>query len=87
MTTYFDLAQALAAAGYVSNADIQAVADILADALIIEAAEDAEAEVMEDYSDQEDLVAEAEVWAAEDMAEGDLDMVEVDKDIMDDAAE
>lgn len=57
MTTYFDLAQALVGAGYVSDADIQAAADVLADALIIEA------------------------------AEVDLDMVEVDKEIMDDAAE
>jgi hypothetical protein len=87
MTTHLDLAQALVAAGYVSNADIQAAADILADALIIEAVEEAEAEAMDDYSEQEDVIAEAEVTAAEDAAEGDFDMVDVDEDIMDDTAE
>ncbi len=87
MTTYEDLAKALADAGYVSEADIQAAADILADALIVEAAEEVEAEAMDDYSDQEDTIAEAEVWAAEDAAEGNLESLVIDKDIVDDAAE
>ena len=87
MTTYFDLAQALVDAGYVSEADIQAAADILADALVIEAAEEAEADAMDDYGDQEDTIAEAEVWAAEDVAEGDFESLAIDKDIVDDAAE
>jgi hypothetical protein len=42
---------------------------------------------MDDYSDQEDLIAEAEVWAAEDAAEGDFESLAIDKDIVDDAAE
>jgi hypothetical protein len=87
MATYIELAQALVDAGYVSDADLQAAADILADALIIEAAEEVEAEAMDDYSDQEDTIAEAEVWAAEDAAEGDLESLVIDKDIVDDAAE
>ena len=84
---YREVAQALADAGYVSDADIQAAADILADALVVEAAEEVEAEAMDDYNDQEDLIAEAEVWAAEDAVEGDFESVAIDKDIVDDAAE
>lgn len=87
MSTYFELAQALANAGYVSDADIQAAADILMDALIIEAAEEVEAEAMDDYNKQEDLIAKVANWAAEDAAAGDLDSVEVDLDIIEDAAE
>lgn len=87
MTTYFDLAQALVGTGYVSDADIQAAADVLADALIIEAADEAEAEAMDDYSEQEDLIAETEVWAAEDAAAGDFDMADFDGEIIEDAAE
>ncbi|UCC50850.1 MAG: hypothetical protein JSV68_17320 [Anaerolineaceae bacterium] len=87
MATYLEVAQALVDAGYVSDADIQAAADILADALVVEAAEEVEAEAMDDYSDQEDLIAEAEVWAAEDAAEGDFESLAIDKDIVDDAAE
>lgn len=87
MSTHFELAQALANAGYVSDADIQAAADILMDALIIEAAEEVEAEAMDDYNKQEDLIAKVANWAAEDAAAGDLDSVEVDLDIIEDAAE
>ncbi|MEZ4517765.1 MAG: hypothetical protein R3C44_13390 [Chloroflexota bacterium] len=87
MTTYLDLARALMDAGYVSDADVQAAAAVLADALIVEAAEDAEAAAMEDYNEQEDIIAEAEVWTAEDAAEGDLDLVDVDEDIIEDAAD
>lgn len=87
MTTYFEMAQALANAGYVSDADIQAAADILADALIIEAAEAVEAAAMDDYSEQEDLLAKAENWLAEDAIAGDIELAEIDADIIDDAAE
>ena len=87
MATYLELAQALVDAGYVSDADIRAAADILADALIVEAAEEVEAEAMDDYSDQEDLISEAQVWAAEDAAEGDFESTAIDKDIVDDAVE
>ena len=87
MATYLEVAQALVDAGYVSDADIQAAADILADALIVEAAEEVKAEAMDDYSDQEDTIAEAEVWVAEDATEGDLESLVIDQDIVDDAAE
>ena len=87
MTTLIEVAQALVDAGYVSSADVKAAADILADALIVEAAEEVEADAMDDYSDQEDLISEAEVWAAEDAAAGDFESAAIDKDIVDVAAE
>ena len=87
MPTYFELAQALADAGYVSDADIQAAVDILTDALIIEAAEAVEAEPMDDYNEQEDLIAKAENWVAEDAVAGDAELAEIDTDIIVDAAD
>lgn len=87
MPTYFELAQALADAGYVSDADIQAAVDILTDALIIEAAEAVEAEAMDDYNEQEDLIAKAENWVAEDTVAGDAELAEIDTDIIVDAAD
>ncbi len=85
MTTYIEIAEALVTAGYLTEADIEAAANILADALIVEAAEEAEAEAMDDYSDQEDLIAEAEVWEAEDDLAGDLEGADLDADIIADA--
>jgi hypothetical protein len=85
MTTYDEVAQALLTAGYLTDADLEAAAVILADALIVETAEEIEAEAMDDYSDQEDLIAEAEVWASEDAVEGDLAIAEVDEEIIVDA--
>lgn len=87
MTTYLELARSLMDAGYVSDADIQAAAVILADAMLIEAVEEAEGEAMDDYSFQEDVIAQAQVWSAEDAAEGDFDMVALDEEIIEDAAE
>jgi len=85
MTTYVEMARALVSAGYLTEADLEAAADILADALMVEAAEEVEAEAMDDYSDQEDLIAEAEVWEAEDALEGDIVGTILDADIIDDA--
>jgi hypothetical protein len=85
MTTYVEVAEALVTAGYLTEADLDAAADILADALIVEVAEEVEAEAMDDYSDQEDLIAEAEVWEAEDEMAGDLEGADLDDDIIADA--
>lgn len=85
MTTYVEVAEALVTAGYLTEADLEAAADILADALIVEVAEEVEAEAMDDYSDQEDLIAEAEVWEAEDALEGDIEGAILDADILTDA--
>lgn len=87
MSTYFELARALADAGYVSDADIQAAADLLADAMIIAAAESAEAEAMDDYSEQEDLIAAAENWAAEDAVAGDIELAEIDMEMIEDSVD
>ena len=72
MTTDEEVASALVTAGYLSDADVDAAVALLTDALIVGEAEDAEAAAMDDYSAQEDLVAEAEVWEREDAASGDL---------------
>ena len=85
MTTYVEVAEALVTAGYLPDADLEAAADILADALIVEVAEEVEAEAMDDYSEQEDLIAEAEVWEAEDALEGDIEGAILDADILTDA--
>lgn len=79
------MAEALVTAGYLTEADLEAAADIPADALILEVAEEVEAEAMDDYSDQEDLIAEAEVWEAEDALEGDIEGAILDADILADA--
>ena len=60
MTTYLDLAQALAEAGYLSDADLEAAADILEDALIIEEAEEIEALAMIDKAEQKENVLDAD---------------------------
>jgi len=85
MTNYVDIAAALVSAGYLTEADLDAAADILADALIVEVAEEAEADAMDDYSDQEDLIAETEVWEAEDAVAGDIEGAVLDDEITADA--
>ena len=85
MSTIQDVVEALVTAGYLTDADLEAAAEVLADALIIEAAEDDEAEAMDDYSDQEDLIAEAEVWEAEDTLAGNYEGAAQDADIIADS--
>ena len=82
MTTYVEISEALVTAGYLTEADIEAAVNILADALIVDAAEDVEAEAMDDYSDQEDLIAEAEVWETDDINADDYESAELDSDII-----
>jgi hypothetical protein len=82
MTTYVEVAQALVSAGYLSDADIEAAAEVLKDALIIDAAEAVQDDVAEDYSTQEDIVAEAEVWESEDAATGDYISMEEDQEVI-----
>jgi hypothetical protein len=85
MTTYIEVSQALVTAGYLSEADIEAAAEVLEDALIIEEAEDAQDAASQDYSTQEDIVAEVENWASEDAKAGDFDGLEADQEIIQDA--
>jgi hypothetical protein len=79
------VAEALVTAGYLTEADLDAAADVLADALIVEAANEVEAAAADDYSEQEDLIAEAEVWEAEDSLAGDIEGAVLDDDIIADA--
>jgi hypothetical protein len=85
MTTYIEVAQALVSSGYLSEADIEAAADVLEDALIIADDEEWQDAVADDYSTQEDIAAEAEVWESEDAAIGDYDSMEDDEDIIENA--
>jgi len=85
MTTYIEVAQALVSSGYLSEADIEAAVDVLEDALIIAEAEEWQDTATDDYSTQEDIAAEAEVWEREDAAIGDYDAMEDDEDAIEDA--
>jgi hypothetical protein len=86
MATYLEVAQALAEAGYLTEADVEAASTVLADALIVAESEDAEAAAMDDYSVEEDIIAEAEVWESEDAVEGDFSAAEEDEDVIADAS-
>jgi hypothetical protein len=85
MTTYIEVAQALVSAGYLSEADIEAAAEVLEDDLIIADAEDVQDAASEDYSTQEDIVADVEHWAVEDASSGNDDALESDEAIIEDA--
>jgi len=85
MTKIIKVAEALVTDGYLTEADLEVATKILADVLIVEAAEEDEAAAMDDYSDQEDLIAKAEVWEAEDVFAGDFDGTDQDADIITDA--
>ena len=52
MTTYVEVAQGLVTAGYLSDADIEAAAAVLADALAVAEAQDAEAAARADIAFQ-----------------------------------
>lgn len=82
MTTYIEVAQALVSTGYLSEADIEAAADVLDDVLVIAIAEDAQDAASDDYTTQEDIAAEAEVWESEDAAIGDYDAMDDDEDVI-----
>jgi len=68
MTTYVEVLQALVAAGYLSDADVEAAAAVLADALVAAGAEAAKVAALEDEAFQEDVIA-----AALDLAELDAE--------------
>lgn len=85
MTTYLEVVQSLVDAGYLSDADVEAAIAVLEDALIAAAAEDAQDAVAQDYTHQEDLIAEAQVWAKEDAATGDDESAVIDDEIIEEA--
>ena len=59
MTTYVQVSQALVTAGYLSDADVEAAAAVLADALVVVDAEAAEAAALEDEAFQKRTIAAA----------------------------
>ena len=85
MTTYAELAQALAEAGYLSDADLEAAADILADALVIEEAEEIEAVALIDKEEQKQAVLDAELLADVAVAADDAETEATAQAIIDDA--
>ena len=85
MTTYGELAQALAEAGYLSDTDLDAAADILADALVIEEAEEIEAGALIDKAEQKQVVLDAELLADVAVAADDAETEATAQAIIDDA--
>jgi hypothetical protein len=85
MITYVELAQALAGAGYISDADIDAAVEILTDALIVEEAEELEAAALIDKTEQEITVLDAERLADVAVAAGDVDTEAAAQEMIDDA--
>lgn len=74
MTTYIELAQALASAGYLSEAGIKAAADILTEHLTVEivGAEDTKEFATQDLAYQQQVIDHAEEMAEEDLSMGDI---------------
>jgi hypothetical protein len=87
MTTYAEVAQALADAGYLTDADREAAVIVLQDALTVDAAEDAEAEAIANELDQMDTIELASELADVDDSAGDYVSEEDDFEIMDEAAD
>ena len=85
MTTNAELAQALRDAGYISDADMAAVAVVLEDALIVEEAEEIEADAIIDKFEQKQVILDAELVADAATAVGDIEMEEVAQAAIDDA--
>mgnify|MGYP001822363852 CR=1 FL=1 len=73
MTPYAELTQALVSAGYLSEADVDAALEILADSLIVVDAEETKAFAAADIEHQAEVIAKAE-----DLVEMDYEMGEVE---------
>ena len=71
MTTYAEVAQALVAAGYLSEADLDAAAVVLADTLLVEEAQREEAGALKDEAAQQELIAGLTIEASTEGAIGD----------------
>ena len=85
MTLNVEVARALVTAGYVSDADVEAAAGVLEDALVVEAAQDAVAQALADEAYQEGLIADAEAMADLDAEMGDYEDEEIDMETIEDA--
>jgi len=87
MTTYDEVAQALLSAGYLTDADLEAAVVILADALVVDDAEDLEAAAILDELDQDETIEVAAEWSDEDDAAGDYEGEAFDSEIIDEAVD
>ena len=85
MTTYVEVAQGLVTAGYLSDADIEAAAAVLADALAVAEAQDAEAAARADIAFQEDVIAAAKDLADMDVTAGDFEDFAIQGEIIEEA--
>jgi hypothetical protein len=68
MTTYVEVAQVLVAAGYLTDADVNAAAVVLADALGVEQAKREQADALKDEAAQQEQIAGLEIEASTDAA-------------------
>jgi hypothetical protein len=66
------VAQALVAAGYLSEADLDAAAVVLANTLLVEEAQREEADALKDEAAQQELIAGLTIEASTDSAIGDF---------------
>lgn len=87
MTTYIEVAQALVEPGYLSEADITAAADILADVLVVTDTEISEARAKADEAIQQQLISGATAAQSRDLDVDDLEDFMIEQDIIDDAEE
>jgi len=85
MATYVEVAQGLVTAGYLSDADVEAAAAVLAYALVVAEAQDAEAAALEDIAFQEDVIAAAKNLANLDVTAGDFEDFAIQQEIIDEA--
>ena len=85
MMTYVEVAQGLVTAGYLSDADVEAAAAVLADTLVVAEAQDAEAAALEDVAFQEDVIAAAKNLANLDVTAGDFEDFAIQQEIIDEA--
>ena len=82
MTTYVEVAGALVRAGYLTDADVEAAAAVLADALVVADAENAIEAALDDEAYQEGVIIEAEKWSDEDAAAGDFKGADIDNEVI-----
>jgi hypothetical protein len=85
MKTYVEVAQGLVTAGYLNDADVEAAAAVLADALVVAEAQDAEAAAVEDVAFQEEVIAAAKNLANLDVTAGDFEDFAIQQEIIDEA--
>lgn len=82
MTTYAEVAGALVRAGYLTDADLEAAAAVLADALVVADAEDMIDTALDDEAYQESMVIEAKKWSDENAAAGDFKGADIDDEVI-----